>query len=842
MQYPKPASAPNLHALHAALLEQEREVMRLRGTAAERQQLIDALYGRLGLREQQLRAEFRALQRGWIWRLMKGLRLCRLAIIPADTRRERCLHFFKGSFRVWRHEGLAAVFSRATRRSLAVSADLARMTLPSRKATQPPTSPESTANVPTTTLADAPLGPDDMEILLQILAFSPRTVDPAAGPIDVIVPVYKGRGETLRCIRSVLSATPAHVYEFIAILDAGPDSVLNACLRDLGERGLLTVLENPVNLGFVKTANRGLALHPERDVVLLNSDAEVSRDWLDRLHRAAYSDDAVATVTPLSNNATICSYPHFCRDNALPDGLSAEQLDRLCAECNDRDYVEVPTGVGFCMYFRRDCLDEVGRLDELHFGKGYGEENDFCVRAMQRGRRHLLTTDTFVYHHGSTSFGASRAPAVERAMRVLESLHPDYPVLVAGHLRANPALPFRRRLDLARLAGPGPAVLYVLHNLGGGTEKHVLDLATRMEEEGRRAILLRPLDAERVSLMRPAVNDTPNLVFALPQERWTLLSALRGLRIEHVHVHHTIDVPAEVFHLLTDLELPYDWTIHDYYAVCPRINLIDESGLYCGEPDEARCQSCLDRNGGARAGAIDICRWRGEHRAWLAGARKVFVPHRDVAERLNNYFRGVNFVERRHFESHPAARPVAVPLAAGETMRVAIIGAVGLHKGIDVLLACARDGLARGLPLSFHIVGHTSCDYVVRNLPNVTLSGRYHEEEIFDLLAGLRCHCAFFCSVWPETYTYTLSLALLGGLFPVAFDLGAPAARIRECGFGHLLPLTRDGTIINDALLSLAPRLAEVPTDPRWTPPDYRDMLGEYYGLTEKASLRRGVA
>jgi GT2 family glycosyltransferase len=796
--------------------------MRLRGEAAAREQLF--------------RAEIQVLQGGLFGRLSQVLRRCRRTIIPAASRREQCLHFAKQYVRFWRRDGLPALLFREACRGCALSLRLARLPYRARGA-QP--APGPTANGPGTA-AIAPLSGEDGEILRDILAFAPRPVDAGVGPIDVVVPVYKGRGETLRCVRSVLAARPACAYELIVIIDAGPDPVLNDCLRDVAARRLLTLLENPVNLGFVRTANRGLALHPDRDVLLLNSDTEVSGDWLDRLRRAAYSAADVGTVTPLSNNATICSYPRFCEDNPLPDGLSADQLDRLCSECNAGGYADVPTGVGFCMYFRRDCLDTVRHLDEQHFGKGYGEENDFCVRASRIGWRHLLTTDTFVYHRGGTSFGASKNPALERALFVLAALHHDYLTRVAAHVRADPALPFRRRLDLARLAGPGPAVLYVLHNRGGGTDRHVRDLAARMEQEGHRAILLRPLEAGRISLQRPAVRNTPNLVFTLPHERWTLLLALRGLRVGHVHVHHTIDVPAEVFRLLGELGLPYDWTVHDYYSACPRINLIDGSGLYCGEPEADRCQACLDRDGAACGGEVDIRRWRQEHATWLAGARRVFVPHHDVAARMGKYFPGVAFVERPHFEALPAARPVAAPLAPGEALRVAVIGGIGPNKGSEVLLACARDGLARRLPLTFHVVGWTVCDEALRELPNVTITGPYREEEVFDHLARLRCHCAFFPSVWPETYAYVLSIAFRGGLFPVAFDLGAPAARIRECGFGHLIPLTGDGAAVNDRLLALAPRLAVVPPAPRWEPAEYRDLLGEYYGLTENG--RRSAA
>jgi glycosyltransferase involved in cell wall biosynthesis len=210
---------------------------------------------------------------------------------------------------------------------------------------------------------------------------------------------------------------------------------------------------------------------------------------------------------------------------------------------------------------------------------------------------------------------------------------------------------------------------------------------------------------------------------------------------------------------------------------------------------------------------------------------------------LARYFPEIEFTERRHFESHASPRGVAAPLAQGETLRVAVIGALGLHKGVDILVACALDGLKRNLPIRYHVVGHTACDDIFRRLSNVVITGAYKEKDIFDILESLRCHCALFCSVWPETYTYTLSIAFLGQLFPVAFDLGAPAARIRECGFGHLIPLTRDAVLINNELLALTPQLASMPRDLNWSPTAYRTLLADYYELIDGDTReRRSVA
>src|SRR5262249_21796860 len=135
-------------------------------------------------------------------------------------------------------------------------------------------------------------------------------------------------------LRSVLLAPTETLHEIVVINDASPDALLTSCLRIMADCGRLTLIENSVNLGFVRTANIGLSRHPNRDVVLLNSDTEVHGNWLDRLRQSTYLTTNIGTVTPLSNNATICSYPRFAEENPLPPDVDLPALDAICAKVN----------------------------------------------------------------------------------------------------------------------------------------------------------------------------------------------------------------------------------------------------------------------------------------------------------------------------------------------------------------------------------------------------------------------------------------------------------------------------------------------------------------------------
>jgi O-antigen biosynthesis protein len=270
----------------------------------------------------------------------------------------------------------------------------------------------------------------------------------------------------------------------------------------------------------VRSVNRGMALHPERDVVLLNSDAEVANDWLDRLAAAAQSADDVATVTPFSNNATICSYPFEGWTAGVPGTLGLAALDRLFAQANRGQRADIPTAVGFCMYIRRACLDRIGAFDAERFGRGYGEENDFCLRASAAGWRHVIAADVFVFHEGAVSFSEGRAAQLATASAALLERHPGYAALVHEFLSRDPLAPLRTAVDHARAAVSPAEAAAVL----------------REREAERTRVLAEVLD-EREALRRGLAQAT-----AIVEERTAQLAARdrdvdeRDAEIARLHV------------------------------------------------------------------------------------------------------------------------------------------------------------------------------------------------------------------------------------------------------------------------------------------------------------------
>ncbi|HEY8290473.1 MAG TPA: glycosyl transferase, partial [Acetobacteraceae bacterium] len=505
----------------------------------------------------------------------------------------------------------------------------------------------------------------------------------------------------------------------------------------------------------------------------MNSDTEVPSGWLERLSDQACAGRKIASVSPFSNNATICGYPHN-DGGPMPFGLSLEAVDAACRTVNAGRFVDVPTTVGFCMYIRRAALDRIGQFDAEAFGQGYGEENDFCLRASALGWQHRLACDVFVYHKGSVSFGAKAQALMQRATQTLAVRFPEYARTVARHVGRGEVNPFRFALTAALFRQSGlPVILMVTHALGGGVRQHIDMLVKRYA--GRAHVLLLEGTDRGATLSVPTLKGHP--VLAMPDtalDDYVLL--LRSMAISRLHVHHLLGIDLDVRALIKRLDVPFDVTVHDYFALCPQINLLPwRHGVYCGEPDIDGCNACIAHC--ASHNARDIVTWRMEH-AWLFhDADRVLCPSVDVLKRLQRY----GLAERAQVAPHEAVRagnwPIRPPrLGKGERLRVAVLGTLVQHKGGRAVSALAA--LAGGKTIDIHLIGHIDGNFPAEARRNMAVTGEYEPDDLPDLIASVNPHVIWFPMAWPETYSYTLTAAINAGVAIAAPEIGAFPERL----------------------------------------------------------------
>jgi GT2 family glycosyltransferase/glycosyltransferase involved in cell wall biosynthesis len=624
----------------------------------------------------------------------------------------------------------------------------------------------------------------------------------SAEKIDVVIPVYAGMRETMDCIESVLATTSATDVELVVVNDASPDSELRDALARLAQASSITLISNTENLGFPGSANRGMELHPQRDTVLLNSDTEVFGDWLTRLKLAAYAAEDIGTATPLGDCASIVSYtqsPSMTR-------LAAAEIDRIAGTVNRGKHVDLPVGVGFCLFIKRASLRATNLFDEAIFTIGYGEENDFCLRASALGWRHVAATDVFVRHRGGLSFGRRKSALMERNGRILNMLHPGYDELIARFVAADPLLDARRAIDMQRLiAMESSPVLIVTGNLLGGVKRHADARGAALEAAAHTVLILQPSEGDKaVSTVRLSVvgEAMENLLFRIPEDLDTLRGLLNRIGLEAIELHHFMGLPSPVLEMVRELGCPFTIYVHDYSWVCPRVFLVNGNGAYCGEPAIEGCEKCIQAHGSLLDEPLSVQSLRERSALLFRNAKEVVAPVLDVRTRLSVYFPGVA-VKVKAWETPVVAEPKVESRVPGR-VRVALIGAISIPKGYDVLLKCAHDAAARDLDLDFVLIGYSSNDEELLATGRVFVTGPYADEEVDALLAREQCQVAFFPSVVPETWCYALSHALAQGFAIVAFDLGAIAERLRGYGGARLLPLFAPASEINEALLRAA--------------------------------------
>ena len=309
------------------------------------------------------------------------------------------------------------------------------------------------------------------------------------------------------------SDLPEHAA-IIVIDDNSPEEAVSAYCQELTERFSIQLVVNDKNLGFVRTVNKGFSLNTDADIILLNSDTVVSNDWVQRLQACAYREHNIGTVTPFSNNGTICSYPVFLIPNSIPNQWNARELDRAFQSGNSESHCEIPTAVGFCMYIKRSCLNATGAFDAEAFGQGYGEECDFSLRASAKGWKHVIAADIFVYHEGAASFASESTERKRRADTIMDRLHPSYHTLIEDFIARDPLYFLRKNVDTIRLNEKPADATNILEEHFRYT-KTILERVRNEQEHRQQLEIMLTIAREQFTETDSALNHAQALVIGL---------------------------------------------------------------------------------------------------------------------------------------------------------------------------------------------------------------------------------------------------------------------------------------------------------------------------------------
>lgn len=644
------------------------------------------------------------------------------------------------------------------------------------------------------------LVPAQQNLQLDAALFVPadQTAVPQFDRVTVVMPVYNAFDLLIEALRRAEDGADLPL-RFILIEDASSDDRVRPWLKDwVAQPGReAQLLCHDQNQGFVAAVNRGLAQTRRYGgpVVLLNSDAFVPPGWTSRLI-APLVDPDVASVTPMSNDAELMSVPVICSRNDLATGL-AEAIDAVARELNPvaAKSCDLPTGVGFCMALSARFLDLVPEFD-VAFGRGYGEEVDWCQRTRALGGRHVAQPALFVEHRGGSSFGTVEKQALlARNGAEISRRYPRFDREVQAFLDSDPLVTARLVLGLgwaaARASKAQPVTVWMGHALGGGAEN---DLKRRLALDGG-GVVVRVGHHRRfqVELHTPyGVTQAQTSDLGLVRRLVGLLPDRRVIYSCGVGDRNPVELPDILLALagrgpnaVPGGAQPLEILVHDFFLISPAYTLLGADGAFHWPLNPQDPAHQTRQPDGA---VVSLADWQTAWGALVAQANRVCVFSQSSHDLVQATYPGAALAVVPH---RPLGEIPQLKAAVGPTPVIGVLGNIGLHKGAGVLVALSQV-LAQDRHSGLVVLG--DLDPRFRLASPAKVHGSYRLDDLPGLVSRYGISAWFIPSIWPETFSFTTHEALATGLPVYCFDIGAQADALHVAmakgAPGAVLPLT----------------------------------------------------
>lgn len=617
--------------------------------------------------------------------------------------------------------------------------------------------------------------------------------------IDIIIPVYNGI-DYFDALFDGLEKTNMQ-YRLLIVNDKSPDERVLPYLENYAKKHKdVMIINNEENLGFVGSVNHALQ-YVENHVVLLNTDVVVSYQWLERLMIPILCQEKVATTTPFTNSGTTCSFPNFCEDNEIFYGMRTWQVDEAFRMIKPQ-YPVMPTGIGFCMGMNLHAIHEVGVLDAETFGKGFGEENDWCQRAIEAGYKNVQVDNLFVYHKHCGSFlSEEKQRLLEVNSKALLKKHPNYNNDTAKFCQIDPMKSvrlFALTQLMNRILDVKTTVAFD-HNLGGGATEYLDKKIKEILQKGEKFIIVRYDISEnkyRVVYMFKNYRVeffTEKLSYILP-----MLGRVDEIWINELVTYQNIfKVMDTIMSWREDQGAYLKMLLHDFFALCPAVNLMNQDLEYCDVPNVEVCASCIPANRSNACLDYESAQaWRAHWSEFLVSCDEVTVFSENSAELLARVYPDLNNVKLVPHVPHYLPT-INKTHKTTKTLNIGLLGILSIKKGLRIVEQMAEYIEKENLNIRLCLIGATEDPF---ESPVFTQTGRYAREELPKLALQLDIDIFFIPAIWPETFSYTTSEIISMG-YPIAvFRIGAPVERVSRYERG--LVLERDASI-EDVVLSI---------------------------------------
>jgi GT2 family glycosyltransferase/glycosyltransferase involved in cell wall biosynthesis len=621
--------------------------------------------------------------------------------------------------------------------------------------------------------------------------------------VSIIIPVYNAFSETRKCLDSILRAETPHT-SVIVINDASPEGGFDRLASEYASDEF-NFLENTQNLGFSGTINKGInyarKLRPDSDILILNSDTIVSRWWLRELKLVAMSSSEIGTVTAVSNAAGPFSVHTF---SSTPSLSEINDVAGALREKAPLVSPSLPTGHGFCMYVKGELIEDIGVFDSQSFPKGYGEENDFCMRAVKKGWKNTFAARSFVYHKQNASFKEQKANLISIGRAKVDSLHPEYSKLLNRTFNSNAYKSFISYLSFvtrinAPTSQPLPKILYVISTETGGTPQTNLDLMKQVSEEyecyllvsNSKTVKLFVLQENNLRLIQlHELHEKIHPSIHVSAEYDAVVSNWIGLlNISLVHIRHIGWHSFGLIEYSHNYGIPIVFSFHDFYTVCPTVKLLDGDKQYCGGACSDASKPCLPELWPAKQlsnlNDFEVYIWQRRFRKYLCYISNFVTTSESTKEVISNVYPTIspdNFHVIPHGRDFVEFTQLAKYPSKNKKFRLVCPGNINVAKGLAYINELAEE--ASDI-LEIHIVGKVSNE--VQLSSKLILHGEYEREQLKDIIAKIEPSFGGVFSIWPETWCHTVTELLSCGVPLFTFGMGAIEERVRRGNFGWIL-------------------------------------------------------
>jgi len=603
-------------------------------------------------------------------------------------------------------------------------------------------------------------------------------------PIDIIIPVYNGF-EFLSELFSRLLSEQTVPVRLIVVDDCSPDNRCAGYISGLASsRPDILFIRNKTNQGFVKSVNMAVQ-HARNHFVILNTDVLPPKNWLERLMVPIFHGDKIASTTPFTNSGVICSFPDFLQDNELYEGLSVDELDTYFQSVHSETIrFEIPTGVGFCMGINKDAVDRIGMFDDVLFGKGYGEENDWCMRAHEAGFKNIMVSDLFVYHrHGGSFSGKEKQRLQDENLKKMYIKHPGYSAKVQEFIAEDPGKSIRDFIILWISATRKKVALIIDHTLGGGANQYREKIIAERLHDNQCVLLLSYDIIAGRGFELTFLGGGYSIGYDLGEAEDIRL-LYDYIKIHEIIVNElaTFEKPLQILALVQEIKERYNARltvpIHDYFSICPSLFLLNDSLVYCDVPGGEECLRCIHTN---KAEFIpirytDIEKWREKWGSFLTITDEITCfsnSSKQIVLKAYPYIDQARFFVKPHMVDDMEKIPHTN--RNDGVLNLGILGVLTTHKGSGVVRKILDIIDRENLPVKIILIGESQEKIQSRHL---IVTGAYKRSELPEIVMNAGIDMFFVPSICPETFSFTTEEIIGMGLPVAVFNLGAPAEKI----------------------------------------------------------------